>query len=125
MPTTVCPICGSTLDGQAADESQWYARFFPGTECGTVVPMECIDCAQELAVGDVVFQRDSGIFQRDSGTAGTITSILISPAGNKAYQVQFRNGSERLCIRSEISSHKSQGREITVSGDSSKKEGYF
>ena len=78
-------------------ELSFRVRHAPGHSPGHVILVsEKVDLA---FVGDVVFQRASGISQHNRGAAGTNTSILISPAGNKAYQVQFQNGSSMHTMR--------------------------
>lgn len=117
MPTIVCPICGSIIDGHADDESAWHAKFFPGVDGNTEVPWECSDCQAELAVGDIVFHRRSG-------TVGKIAAIIRSAAGNKVFQIQWDHGSIQVCIRSQITLGRPQ--ESPGGGvDHPPKNGYF
>ena len=69
---------------------QWYEKNHPNLNVGDLIPNKCLDCSQQLEVGNNVERRFclNMTVQSDFGDRGIVSNIYDSHAG-KIYEVKF------------------------------------
>jgi phage terminase large subunit GpA-like protein len=103
MPYRLCPQCGTMSHLNVGDVKQWYEQYHPGLAVGSVVPILCFHCFQELKQGDRVVIRNplQPHTRALSGRNGTLAGLLRSKDG-VLYAVKLDEGEEAILVRSEL-----------------------
>jgi len=117
MPFTKCPICGELSHLNVSNIEQWYAKYYPGTPVGELVPGKCYACCHDLdASTRVVVRRPLiGEAQAPAGAHGVIERVLSAAAHGKIYLVRLDSGDELYFIRAEL--RKLGAAEVPVPSD--------
>jgi hypothetical protein len=104
MPYTKCPTCGVVSHDRVTDPSTWYQERYPDLPFGSIVPIVCYFCFEELSLGSSVVIRSNFTDQPDwakPGTRGTVERVVAADDG-VLFVVQFDNGLASYFLRGEI-----------------------
>ncbi len=120
MVETICPYCGMLMDGRpnCDDVDQWYARYHPHLEVGSVVPAVCHLCSHTYAVGDAVVLR-----AETAPTQHTVVAVVSSPHQPDVVSVRHADGQIRCYAKSQIQPVVPQ--RVSDGPDLPKPEGFF
>jgi hypothetical protein len=103
MPYGKCPLCGLVGHLQVGDVAAWYRERYPAQPSGSLVPLVCYLCWQEVKVGDRVVVRK--LFAQDRSAQpndrGTLERIDASSDG-ALYVIRLDSGREVVLIRAEF-----------------------
>lgn len=103
MPFGKCPVCGITCHLNVTDVATWYRERHPTVPPGSIVPIICFFCEQEINKGDRVIVRriigNEKHVQKDE--KGTVSAVLNSEDGS-VFVVTMDSGKEACLVRAEI-----------------------
>lgn len=103
MPYGKCPLCGCIYHMQVTDVAAWYRDRHPTIPPGSIVPVRCYFCWQDIKTGDRVVVRriisDEQLAKPND--KGTVLSILDSGDGS-VNVVKLDSGKEGYLVRAEF-----------------------
>ncbi|MCJ8311617.1 MAG: hypothetical protein HRU38_02785 [Saccharospirillaceae bacterium] len=92
---TKCSVCGRDrfihFKGEYAEVDtlqDWYKEYHPNLQFGDPVPNKCIDCFNELKIGDIVKKRFGAGSHCGFENKGAITKIYTS-GSDTIYKVEY------------------------------------
>ena len=97
-----CVVCGRecsvALHSEFAEVDtiqDWYKKYHPNLDVGDPVPNKCLDCYNDLKLGDVVEKRFGyGNHIGGFGNSGTIIKVYTS-GNDSIYKVEYLKSNEK------------------------------